>query len=220
MATTQNKCQGISVDLQSLHAAGADCGGARADEWLAYRPGVKRGGWSGTIYERVRKLQVGLQRRVLVSDLRNEDSDLAVGHVPAAERARIAHEDTALQRRRVAATPPTMAPGPAPVSATQPPTPTARRAVVHPFATVGLSYEAECRAMRRAREAGRARLVQIGAEPPAPATPVRRYRRRAPLPVRPRVTTSDSAEQLRAQVRRWKAKWTALLRIVAQMRRA
>jgi hypothetical protein len=108
---SQLRSQGSNVDLQSLHAAGADCGGDHADDWLAYRPG-RRLPTGGTIYDRVRRLHVALQRRVTVDDILAEDRAEA-----RAEQLRLRAEDADRVRRRIAATPPTLPPGPAPVPA-------------------------------------------------------------------------------------------------------
>jgi hypothetical protein len=98
------KVAGWDLDLQALHACGADCGGPLADAWLAYRPG-RRESHAGTIYDRVRKLHARLGRRVLPGDLASEYQSTDVYR----------REDEALVQRRIAATPRTLPVGPAPL---------------------------------------------------------------------------------------------------------
>jgi hypothetical protein len=132
------RSNGHALDLQTLHACGADCGGKQADLWLAYR---RPGGRAARIplEQVVRELHRRLGRLVTLADL---DAELRLGldieHVPteAIERQR------ALERRRIAATPPTMPHGPPPLPATQPAVPQAGV----------LTYEDEVRAMRRDRD--------------------------------------------------------------------
>jgi hypothetical protein len=105
---------GLVIDLQALHAAGADCGGETgASSWLAYRPGRKMA-WCGNLYDRVRYLYAQLGRRVTVEDLRRHDqSAMAPTDVYRCERL-------ALERRRIAATPRTLPLGPPPVPSAPP----------------------------------------------------------------------------------------------------
>jgi hypothetical protein len=106
------KVAGWDLDLQHLHACGADCGGPLADAWLAYRPG-RRASHAGTIYERVRQLHAKLGRRVLPGDLASEYESTDVYR----------REDQALVRRRIAATPRTLPVGPAPLPVDAAPAP-------------------------------------------------------------------------------------------------
>lgn len=102
------KTSGVGLDLQALHACGADCGGAMADLWLAYRPG-RRASHSGSIYDRVRILHARLGRRVRAADLVEAESEYELVEV-------VCRRLQALEQRRVAATPATLPPGPAPVA--------------------------------------------------------------------------------------------------------
>lgn len=103
------KTAGVGLDLQALHACGADCGGDKADAWLAYRPG-QRAARTGSIYDRVRTLHARLGRRVLIADLAEAKAE----HEATTE---IRRRQNALEQRRIAATPPTLPPGPAPIKA-------------------------------------------------------------------------------------------------------
>jgi hypothetical protein len=107
------KIAGVGLDLQALHACGADCGGANADAWLAHRPGRQLPGM-GTVYDRVRALHIRLGRRVRIEDI----ASVATG--AAAEEADSAQAVAVRELRRVAATPPTLPPGPAPLPVVAP----------------------------------------------------------------------------------------------------
>lgn len=94
--------QGSSIDLQQLHACGADCGGDLADAWLRWRRG--RGNTRGTVYDLVRDAYARLGRRVQPADLLT----------PSAEPS------TEPTERPRAVAPPTLPPGPPPIKVTAP----------------------------------------------------------------------------------------------------
>jgi hypothetical protein len=192
------RSNGHALDLQALYALGADCGGDQADAWLAYRrPGGRAARTPIEIV--VRDLRRRLGRPVTLADLDAElRAGLDVEHVPTAmiERQR------ALERRRIAATPPTLPHGPPPVPASRPPVPQA----APPLADAG-------RAVAREIPRERPRLVRIGREPAAP--PSRLHVQSRPQRRSPRAPSSMEREQrLQARVELLQRRLRAIRRLV------
>jgi hypothetical protein len=72
------------IDLQALHAAGADVAGVHADAWLRL-PGVRSGEFTtkaGGVLERVRAMHAQLGRRILPTDLTGQPVPLCAGGAP------------------------------------------------------------------------------------------------------------------------------------------